>query len=325
MRCLSLPSALVLVLPALFVLLRASFSGSAQEPNRKASLPETRERTNGNTGGEQSRKDPTAFAHRGLVFGSPCTLWCTNNCCSQARNHCCQTPGACTLENPVTCASLSVSSRQRHDSQLRPSRLDPLPSHSKSPPPLDRSYPPPPPPARSYLLPPPPERSDPTLALGPTIPGYCAQVKFSGLCDRDVSGFWELGEEVWDGFAKRPLRGIASCAAFCRACEGCSFVSFSAAHRVCSWHSECLLTDLRRAQSGVDYNTTAVRPARPLSRARALHRPAAGSQPLLKLGIITLLSGGSMRCGLVHWCERAQVHASEGKQCPLTKLSDSCP
>lgn len=145
----------------------------------------------------------------------------------------------------------------------------------------------------------PPELPSQALTFGAVKPGYCAPVKYNGSCNLDSIGYWDAGGQI---------HSLLSCAERCLACDRCAYISFSVVQRICSWHSQCDMSDLRRSQSGVDFRSVAVRTPRP-SRPPRMPRP--GLRSGLQLGIVTLVAGGSMRCGLVHWCERAQA-MSEG-------------
>ena len=215
-----------------------------------------------------------------IAFTRGCVRWCVAGCCSSQRMFCCQSLArdcapVCAEREGQTPAMVAASAGSD------PSARQSLPKPTPKPPPK----------------PPPPPRPG---AIAPQAAGYCAMVKLKGSCEQDDAGYWDVGE-------RSGIHDLASCVAACSACARCAFVSFSAEHRVCSWHSHCDLSDLRWPQSGTSFTTMAVRPVRPPPVART-QRPM--NHRRLRLGIITLIAGGSMRCGLVHWCDRARALSS---------------
>ena len=70
--------------------------------------------------------------------------------------------------------------------------------------------------------------------------GFCAVTATGGSCDEDESGSWELSSKD-------------VCLQRCASCSGCSFISFSAANRDCSWFRECVeQLDLGEDLAGID-------------------------------------------------------------------------
>ena len=70
--------------------------------------------------------------------------------------------------------------------------------------------------------------------------GFCAVTASGGSCDEDESGSWELSSKD-------------VCLQRCASCSGCSFISFSAANRDCSWFRECVeKLDLGEDLAGID-------------------------------------------------------------------------
>ena len=63
--------------------------------------------------------------------------------------------------------------------------------------------------------------------------GYCAVTQGSNDCNNEqhIHGFWPA--------QKHGIADLASCAARCRTCTGCRFVSFSPAHDECAWYRIC--------------------------------------------------------------------------------------
>ena len=126
-------------------------------------------------------------------------------------------------------------------------------------------------------------------------PGLCGPTDREGQCETDDRGSWNVD--------KHHITSMDECAAKCRQCARCAYVSLSLAaqHRDCSWYSECDLRDLRRPpRSGIDYNSTRVRQtlAVPVneSRATAVHSS-------VRIAVATLAVGSGARCGLVRWCQ----------------------
>eukprot|EP00966_Prymnesium_polylepis_P322840 7379079-Prymnesium_polylepis.1 len=100
----------------------------------------------------------------------------------------------------------------------------------------------------------------PISELGNRTPaGYCAPAKSRGLCDSQPAGYWDLDE------LRAP--SLAACAERCRACRRCSFVSFVPHLKLCSWHAECALSDLRPTQASAAAFSVFVKSAEPSAAA----------------------------------------------------------
>jgi hypothetical protein len=81
----------------------------------------------------------------------------------------------------------------------------------------------------------------------------------------------------------------------------CSYVSFSALGRDCSWYATCNMRDLRRPPtSAPDYVTLRVKPPAKVNSTK----PLLDTAP--RLAIVTMASG-SHKCALVQWCERVRL------------------
>ena len=80
--------------------------------------------------------------------------------------------------------------------------------------------------------------------------GYCAPTLEPGDCARGIKGGWNstaLG-----------IADFAGCAARCRGCARCHYVSFSPLHEDCSWFHTCEMSDLRMRWAGYTYETAVV-------------------------------------------------------------------
>ena len=85
--------------------------------------------------------------------------------------------------------------------------------------------------------------------------GYCAPTLEPGDCARGIKGGWNstaLG-----------IADFAGCAARCRGCARCHYVSFSPLHEDCSWFHTCEMSDLRMRWAGYTYETAAVSSSAP--------------------------------------------------------------
>ena len=93
----------------------------------------------------------------------------------------------------------------------------------------------------------------PPYAPGETHSGNCGGTDYGGDCTYDASGAWVADQEN--------ITSLALCAARCRTCARCNYVSYSnaSANNDCSWYSHCTLRDppLPLPQ----YESEAVRPA----------------------------------------------------------------
>ena len=88
-------------------------------------------------------------------------------------------------------------------------------------------------------------------------PGYCGWTTKEGSCTKGTKGAWNAD--------KHGIHNLADCAARCRRCANCHFVSLSlsSTHRDCSWYQECDMRRLHAAPTtGPDYASVAVGPAR---------------------------------------------------------------
>jgi len=113
--------------------------------------------------------------------------------------------------------------------------------------------------------------------------GYCAPVKDAGDCQAHSSGHW--------GAREHRIANVSACARRCLGCARCAAVSFSSKLDVCAWHARCDLHDLRRPIGEYDdYVTVRVRSA-PAPEWRGDDAAAR-----LRLGVLTLAVGKSMRC-----------------------------
>ena len=68
--------------------------------------------------------------------------------------------------------------------------------------------------------------------------GFCGVTEFGGSCDEDESGSWNCLSQH-------------KCLKKCEACTGCSFISFSAENRDCSWFRQCADLDLGEDLGGI--------------------------------------------------------------------------
>ena len=101
--------------------------------------------------------------------------------------------------------------------------------------------------------------------------GYCGYTLHHehGDCEVGEQGLLQLPPELPSGIR-------ASCEAACIACPRCSFVSFSAKYRECSWYRSC---DLNALHTDHPFTTVAVRPtaeALPWSTARNMSSESLG-------------------------------------------------
>lgn len=80
--------------------------------------------------------------------------------------------------------------------------------------------------------------------------GYCEMTTQPGNCNRTRQGYWTLG----DG-----LQSMGECAARCRRCRNCRYVSFSLQHAECGWFARCSTAALVTAVGGETYRTRRVK------------------------------------------------------------------
>ena len=78
-----------------------------------------------------------------------------------------------------------------------------------------------------------------------------------GNCSRHNAGTWVLGPASAGGAASGII-GVDECAARCRACERCRYISISHAHHQCDWHHDCNMTNLKRAYGADTFRTRRV-------------------------------------------------------------------
>ena len=83
--------------------------------------------------------------------------------------------------------------------------------------------------------------------------GFCGVTSFGTGCSPGAtSGAWHARAQHIDS--------LADCAARCLACDGCSFVSFSAQRDDCSWFRHCRLGALRTdTEGGQSFRSVRVR------------------------------------------------------------------
>ena len=125
----------------------------------------------------------------------------------------------------------------------------------------------------------------PPYAPGETHSGNCGSTDYGGDCTYDASGAWVADQEN--------ITSLALCAARCRTCARCNYVSYSnaSANNDCSWYSHCTLRDppLPLPQ----YESEAVRPANDTAA------------PLYAVGI-DVVDGGARYVLLVSQTDAAQ-------------------
>ena len=80
--------------------------------------------------------------------------------------------------------------------------------------------------------------------------GYCAPTLEPGDCARGIKGGWNSTALC--------IADFAGCAARCRGCARCRYVSFSRLHEDCSWFHTCEMADLRMRWAGYTYETAVV-------------------------------------------------------------------
>ena len=111
--------------------------------------------------------------------------------------------------------------------------------------------------------------------MNATARGYCART-----CDGD-EGDCAIGDlGTWPG-RKYGILGLTACAAACRRCARCRYVSFSAKNDDCSWFHSCSMQHLGIDWGGDSYTSLAVRPAPEAERAARTRPRATGGRSLL--------------------------------------------
>lgn len=76
--------------------------------------------------------------------------------------------------------------------------------------------------------------------------GYCAFTEREGDCSTDDRGFWIV-------------ETLHACAARCKTCAGCMYISFNGRTRECSWFRSCDLVNLLERDGGGDFITVHVK------------------------------------------------------------------
>eukprot|EP00966_Prymnesium_polylepis_P083596 1936424-Prymnesium_polylepis.1 len=123
-------------------------------------------------------------------------------------------------------------------------------------------------------------------------PGYCAETTFSGNCTTSSLGWWPT--------YKHRIRSMDDCAAMCRRCERCAYVSLSLApaNSDCSWFARCDMENLLMPPPESGYKSLRVKPEPPPLRAH--HRAAKVAQRRAwRVAVVGIAIGGSTKCGLV--------------------------
>lgn len=90
--------------------------------------------------------------------------------------------------------------------------------------------------------------------------GYCATTDGEGDCANGLIGSWSASQHG--------ITNLAQCAAKCRTCSACNYVSFSRKNNDCSWFAACA-TPLQHAFGGLTYRTAQVH-NRTVARSRVL-------------------------------------------------------
>uniref|UniRef100_A0A7S3EUP3 Apple domain-containing protein n=1 Tax=Haptolina ericina TaxID=156174 RepID=A0A7S3EUP3_9EUKA len=78
-------------------------------------------------------------------------------------------------------------------------------------------------------------------ATGASMPivGFCEMTPDNRDCHVGDMGAWGTQIKGATITGPRPIPNLSVCAALCRECPRCRFVSFSQQHRDCSWYNDC--------------------------------------------------------------------------------------
>ena len=148
--------------------------------------------------------------------------------------------------------------------------------------------------------------------------GSCGQTEFSSrqdTCQVDRKGAWHVSVRG------DPLVGAQRCAARCRRCQNCRYVSFSVKERDCSWYAECSMDKLGTGayghQSAHVIKQTPLSPAA-VSRQRTVSRQLTVSRPPTLLVVYHLAkTGGTALMALLNghaWASVRQARSALGKR-----------
>lgn len=98
------------------------------------------------------------------------------------------------------------------------------------------------------------EKEPTTGSWGGRSSGTCSRTwGVEGDCNRGQSGTWRLGADGGNAIVS-----IDDCAARCKQCASCHWISHSHAHRQCDWYNTCNTSKLRRVFGGETFRTRQV-------------------------------------------------------------------
>lgn len=77
------------------------------------------------------------------------------------------------------------------------------------------------------------------LSFTHTILGFCEMTPDNRNCEVGQMGSWSTQLKGAIVRGSRPIGNLSACAARCKECSRCRYVSYSLQHRDCSWFNDC--------------------------------------------------------------------------------------